>query len=87
MPIAKPVMLEGPVDLTAIREAAQDLVDDAWDEDTETAESALLHRTDNYREAIFEAVMTTLFGPNFFDESYTPRGEEVDDATDSASAT
>lgn len=70
-------MLE-TVDFTEVKRAAQNLVDDAWDDDPETAERAVLHKTSNYREAVFEAVMEALYGPSFFAGFYIPRVDEVD---------
>jgi hypothetical protein len=74
----KPQLLPNP-DLQEIIRATERLVDDAWSDDLNIAQGAVLHRTDNYREAIFEAVMEALYGPSFFDGFYNPRVDEVDE--------
>jgi hypothetical protein len=61
-----------------LKRAAENLVDDAWDDNPQLAQNAVLHKSDNYKQRIFETVMETLYGPSFFDGFYNPRVDEVD---------
>jgi len=77
MTTPKPVMLaNSKLDLEDLKTTAQQMVDQAWNEDKNEASKAFTR--DLYKQAIFEVTMEALFGDNFFEDHYNPRQEELD---------